>query len=341
MENNLFKRAILFSDLHFGKKNNERQFNVDCENYIKWMIEIAKDKSADCIIFLGDFHDNRNSLHISTLNYSLSSLELLNNAGVPVHMITGNHDQFYKERRELSSVSIARNFSNIHVYNDITAISNVVFFPWLVSDEWKKIPKLIKNSYYVFGHFELPHFMMNALVEMPDHGGLSYQHFDELEGLAFTGHFHKRQSKGKVLYIGNSFPHSYSDAWDDERGLTVLDWGQEPQFINWPDAPNYRTLNLSELLDSPEISLNERTYSRVTTDIDLAFHDIDLIKKVFTAHYSPRKIDIVPGNKEQEYTYDVSSLFQSIDQIVIEGLKSIDSVSMDKSILIDLYNGLN
>ena len=36
---------------------------------------------------------------------------------------------------------------------------------WLVGDEWKKIPKI--KSKYMFGHFELPTFKLNAMVEMP------------------------------------------------------------------------------------------------------------------------------------------------------------------------------
>ncbi len=30
---------------------------------------------------------------------------------------------------------------------------------------------------YVFGHFELPYFKMNAMVEMPDVGGIQTDHF--------------------------------------------------------------------------------------------------------------------------------------------------------------------
>lgn len=36
----------------------------------------------------------------------------------------------------------------------------------------------------------------------------------------FSGHFHKRQQHGNVIYPGNCFPHNYADAWDDDRGCT-------------------------------------------------------------------------------------------------------------------------
>src|SRR5690606_28891898 len=191
------KRAAVFGDIHFGKKNNDRQFNIDCENYVKWFIQQAKDFGVDCVIFLGDWHDNRHSIHVSTLNYSLSNLERLSTEfkDLPVYFITGNHDLYYKEKREISSVAIGRSLPNIHIINDITQIGNVTFCPWLVGDDWKQIPKLAKTSAYMFGHYELPTFMMNAMVEMPDHGGLNSTHFKDLKHMAFSGHFHKRQVK--------------------------------------------------------------------------------------------------------------------------------------------------
>jgi hypothetical protein len=41
----------------------------------------------------------------------------------------------------------------------------------------------------MFGHFELPKFKMNAMVEMPDHGLLNETHFAN-QTQVFTGHFH-------------------------------------------------------------------------------------------------------------------------------------------------------
>ena len=46
---------------------------------------------------------------------------------------------------------------------------------------------------------------------------------------------HKRQERDNVVYTGNAFPHNYSDAWDDERGMMILDWDGTKQFIAEPD----------------------------------------------------------------------------------------------------------
>lgn len=338
---NLFKKAAIFTDIHFGKRNNERQHNEDCEAFVKWFIEECKSKNVDTIIFMGDYFDNRNSVHLSTLNYGLSNLEFLNDSGIPVYFILGNHDLFYKEKRELSSVAIGRNLSNIQIIDEITFKDGVLFCPWLVGTEWKDVEKLSKKSSYIFGHFELPHFMMNAMVEMSDHGGLKAEHLQDVEFMAFSGHFHKRQVKGKICYPGNPFPHNFSDVWDDDRGMAIVEWGKTPEFIPFPYAPKYKTLNLSELLEDPMNYIDSYTYAKITNDLDLSYEEVQLIKETFQYNFSPRRFDISTQSKHTDDSeYDSDSEFMTIDQIVMEGLLSIDSLSIDKNILVELYKGL-
>lgn len=339
---NLFQRAAIFGDIHFGKKNNDRQFNIDCEEYVKWFIEQAKAFNVDTVIFLGDWHDNRHSIHVSTLNYSLSNMERLNDNFKKIYFITGNHDLYYKEKRELSSVPMLRNFENITFVNEFHHEGGVTFCPWLVGDDWKKIPKYAEKSSYIFGHFELPNFMMNAMVEMPDHGGLNATHFDALEFMAFSGHFHKRQVKGKVCYVGSPFCHTFADAWDDERGMVLLEWGQTPRFVNWPEGPRYRTMNLSDLLEDPLAQITPKTFAKISSDLDITYEEVQFIKDVFTLQFTPRKLDIIPSaKKKDEQDFEDSNIkFQSVDQIVIEGLKNIDSLTMDKNVLIEIYRSL-
>lgn len=338
---NLFQRAAICTDLHLGKKNNDKQHNIDCVDFMKWFIKTAQDEQADCIIFLGDFFDNRHSIQVSTLDFSLTVLDLLDALNLPAYFIPGNHDEMYKDRRDLSSLAIVRNFKNIRVLDDITTISNVTFCPWLIGEEWKSIPKVAKQSTYIFGHFELPLFMMNAMVEMPDHGGLNYRHFDDVKQWAFSGHFHKKQSKGKVIYLGNAFPHNFSDVWDDDRGMAILDWEQTPKFIRWPSAPSYKTFQLSELLDNPESLLNDRTYARVSSDLDITHNQVQLIRDIFQAHYTPRRIEINNKNiADDNFDIDNEPDLKTVDQIVVEGLANVDSVHLDKNLLIQIYQSL-
>ena len=66
----LFEKAAVFTDIHFGKKNNSREHNIDCEDFVEWFIDEAKEWGADTAIFCGDWHDSRRFINVSTMNYS-------------------------------------------------------------------------------------------------------------------------------------------------------------------------------------------------------------------------------------------------------------------------------
>jgi len=43
---NLFKKAAVFTDIHFGLKSNSLQHNQDCANFVDWFITKAKNESG-------------------------------------------------------------------------------------------------------------------------------------------------------------------------------------------------------------------------------------------------------------------------------------------------------
>lgn len=336
---NLFKRALIFTDIHFGQKSNSHLHNEDCFNFVQWAVGLAKEKNCDKIFFLGDWHHNRASINIVTLNYSLRSLELLSQSGIEVYFIPGNHDLYYRDKRDIQSVAWARNIPNIHIVNDFFTNSDVTIIPWLVGDDHKKLTKI--KSTYVLGHLELPKFYMNAMVQMPDVGEVNAEQLANV-GTVFTGHFHKRQHQNNIHYIGNAFPHNYADAGDDERGCAIVEWGKFPEFYSWPDAPKYRVFRLSEILENPDRHLHANTYARVNLDIDISYEEANFIKETFANTYNMREIALIPV-KNESYAQDLAPgeiSFQSVDQIVASQLTAINSDFYDPALLLDIYRTL-
>ena len=334
-----FNRVACFTDIHFGLKGNSRVHNDDCEAFIKWFIGQAKAHNCETCIFLGDWHHHRSATNVSTMNYTVSNVERLAKTFKNFYFINGNHDLFYREKREINSVEYIRNIPNVHIVNNWIVKDDVAIIPWMVQDEWKKIEKM--NMKYVFGHFELPYFKMNAMVDMPDIGGIKTEHFANCEKV-FTGHFHKRQYNKNVTYIGNAFPHNYSDSWDDERGMMILEWGGEPKYINWPDMPRYRTIKISELLADPDKILKPKMYVRVTLDIKISYEEANFIRETFIDKYQLRELQLIPEQIDQAQQPLVQvQKFDSVDQIVLKQLEGVDSETYDKSILMAIYNNLD
>jgi DNA repair exonuclease SbcCD nuclease subunit len=335
---NLFKKAAAFTDIHFGLKSGSRLHNQDCEDFVKWFCEEAKREGAETCIFLGDWHHNRSTTDVSTMNYTVSNLERLSQNFEKVYFILGNHDLFYKDKREINSVEFMRLFPNIIPIKETLTDGDVTIMPWLVGDEWKAVPNI--KSRYIFGHLELPLFYMNAMVQMPDHGQLQGSHFINQE-YVFSGHFHKRQTGRNITYMGNAFPHNYADAGDDDRGMMILEWGKEPEYRTWPDQPTYRLYKLSQIIDKPEKLLREKMHCRVTIDLPITFEEANFIKEQFIPEYNLRELMLIPEKVEVESnSVPVDLNFESVDTIVMNQINAIESDSYDRKMLLDIYNNL-
>jgi len=336
---NLFKKAACFTDIHFGLKSNSLEHNQDCSDFVDWFIETAKTEGCETCIFLGDYNHHRASINIHTMQYGLRALEKLNNAFDHVYFIPGNHDLYYRDRRDIHSVEWARHLPNVTIVNDWFDQGDVVIAPWLVGDDYKKLAKL--NGKYLFSHLELPHFYMNAMVEMPDVGEVNESHVHQFETV-FSGHFHKRQARKNIWYIGNAFPHNYADAGDDQRGMMILEWGQDPVFKAWPKQPLFRVYKLSEILDNPAGLLLPRSNIRVHLDIDISYEEANFIKEELVPKHQLREMALIPMKLDQ-HQLDLAPgelKFESVDQIIMDQLSNIESQFYDQKLLLDIYKNL-
>jgi len=334
----LFNKALVFGDPHFGRSGNSPVANRDNIEFLKWAIDEAKTWGAETCIMLGDWHDNRHSLHVSTILASIEGMDLLNEAFETIWWLLGNHDLMYRDRRDAASIEFAKYPSNIKIVRDPFTIEDVTFLPWLVGDEHKH---LNISSRYVFGHLELSGFLLNSRIKMAesDHTPTA-DLFREPEHV-FTGHFHQRQFSKNICYIGSTMPFSFSDDGDSDRGIMLLEHGHEPIFRAWPGQPLYRSMLLTEMLSSPDRLLARNMTVRATIDLPLRYEEAQEIRDALMTTYGLRKIELINGHLDGEQEFDDAKLqFKSVDQIVISGLESIESVELDSRRLIEIYTSL-
>ena len=336
---NLFKKAAVFTDIHWGLKSNSLVHNTDCDRFVDWAISQAKEHGCETGMFLGDWHNHRASINLQTLQFSVRALEKLSAAFERFYFIPGNHDLYYRDKRDIHGAEWAKHLPNIVVVNDWFQEGDVVIAPWLVGDDHKRIPKL--SAKYMFGHFELPHFKMNAMVEMPDHGEISTDSFKGIESV-YSGHFHLRQQKKNINYIGNCFPHNFADAGDDQRGILIKEWGKEDLYLAWPDQPLYNVYDLSAVIDRAPELLKPNMHVRVQLDIEISYEEANYIKEKFISEHNLREMVLMP-NKRQAIEEDMAPgdvTFESVDQIVTDQITKIESEFYDPKLLLQIYQTL-
>jgi DNA repair exonuclease SbcCD nuclease subunit len=116
-----FKKLGMCTDIHFGRRNNSRVHNQDCVDFLEWFadnIRQAGDYSHIC--FLGDWFESRSAINIDTMEYSYRGLQILNDIGLPIYFVVGNHDLHKRTTRDVHSVRMFNEMSNFKVIDRVT-----------------------------------------------------------------------------------------------------------------------------------------------------------------------------------------------------------------------------
>jgi DNA repair exonuclease SbcCD nuclease subunit len=342
------KKGIFCSDIHFGKKSNSEQHNQDCLDYLTWFCNQVKNiKDIDYIGFLGDWNENRSALNIATLNYSYQGAKMLNNLGLPVFFCIGNHDLYHRHTREIHSIIPFQEFSNFAIINEPTVFSDVegkmLVCPYLFHDEYEQLLQYTNIPFWA-GHFEFKGFIVTGYnIAMPT--GPDHTLFKGPKYIA-SGHFHKRQYGGNVVYIGNCFPMDFGDIDDNQRGLMIYDHSkQKMSFMDWPECPKYIKTTLTALLDG-KVIIPPNSRVKCVMDIPISFEESTSLKNELTETFNLREF---VSEEAREVAEAISGtiindkdniIISSIDELIIQMLNSIDVANIDNDLLIEQYRKL-
>lgn len=361
IDNNLptkYKRGLLFSDIHFGRKSNSPIHNQDCLNFIQFLVDFVKhDQSIDYIAFLGDWNENRNAINISTLNFSYQGAKLLNDLNIPIFLIVGNHDLFYRNSRDVHSVIPFNEFTNFVIIDQPTIVKDIendtLFVPFMFQSEYPQL-KQYSNIPVWAGHFEFRGFVVTGQNVTLQHGA-DHGEFDQPVRI-LSGHFHKRQTSENVTYIGNTFPMDFSDAGDNQRGFAIYDHTtNQLQFHDWQQCPKYLKINLSDLVDQLEtITFPENCRINVTIDIEIQYEQSVAIRQQLIDKFKLRELTYQPSSEiadtisETEFTVLEENIDNqqsqhtnlSIDQLVSKMITTINSGLIDKQLLLKIYSDI-
>ena len=340
-------RLLIFTDIHFGCRSNSDQHLQDCLDYIDWFCELAHTSKATHIAFLGDWMENRNAINVRTLSYSQEAARRLNNLGLPVFFVVGNHDLYHRSNRSVFSTDPFSDLSNFQVISEPVEINNEMFFsPFLFKEEYPALAQQINSYKYVLGHFEFRNFVVTGNDRVLDHGpdaslftGPKY---------LLSGHFHKRQASKNIIYVGNTFPTSFGDAGDSERGAALLvTETEELSFFDYENAPMFFKTRLSTVL-AGDVEFTPRARVRCLLDVDVQYSEVQALREEMMNAFDLREFSVqedVQSKKESitagleiEGDLDLSSLNGTVRQLINEGVQS--TATIDPSYLVSLYEEL-
>lgn len=344
----ILKKGGFFTDIHWGKKGNSELHNQDCMRFIDWFCQKVKEEKCDYVAFLGDWNENRSALNIATLNYSYMGAKKLNDLGIPVFFVVGNHDLYYRHSREIHSVIPYTEFNNFVMIQEPVVIdyihNKVLFSPYLFHDEYPSLAQYLKIPFWA-GHFEFKGFEVTG-YGMKMQTGPEAKDFKGPKHIV-SGHFHKRQAEHNVVYMGNCFPMDFGDAGDTARGMMTYDHVNEDMvFHDWAECPQYLKVTMSSLLDdSVELAHDARV--KCIVDVPVTFEETTILRQTFVEKYKLREfameesISIQEALTETDAKIDTDDCkLSTVNELVRKMLENIESEHIDNQKLIKIYEEL-
>lgn len=234
-------KIALITDTHWGIRNDNIAF---IENNKKFLDNIffpyLDEHSIKNVIHLGDLVDRRKYINFYTANRVRKDFLLpLDERGITMDIIAGNHDTYFKNTNEINSLTelVDKKYNNISIYYEpIEKVYDgvkILLLPWICDDNRERTYKIMEttNAQICMGHLALQGFEMykgSPISDGMDPG--SFGRFD----VVCSGHYHHRSSNGHIFYLGSHGEFTWSD-YQDHRGFHIFDTEtRELKFIQNP-----------------------------------------------------------------------------------------------------------
>lgn len=305
-------KIAVITDQHFGARGDSGQ----CLDYYQKFYDgtffpALTEKKVEAVYILGDTFDRRKYVNFNTLARAKKMFfDRLEEMNMPIVMIAGNHDTYYKNTNEVNSPDLLLvEYSNITIIDTPTTIIDGVYvcmLPWICADNYHASLEEIKNTKaeICMGHLEIAGFTMYRGHESQD--GLDPSIFNKFDTV-FSGHYHHKSSKGNIHYLGNPYELTWQD-YNDPRGFHIFD---------------LQTRDL-EFIQNPHTMFERYEYD----DTQTVINDF--------SRFTDKYVKIIVVNKTDLYKFDlfINSLYQSNPQDVkiVEDFSEFTDGEVDENI---------
>ena len=329
--------VAIFTDLHLGVRSDSQTWHNITFNWIDSLVKILKERNINNIFFLGDWFHNRAAISGVTLKAAADILEKLSD--FTIWMFPGNHDLYFANQVEVSSVSLFKGYSNIKFFDKVTKITldnnEITLCPWGLNP----LDVSVDSTEYLFGHFEINTFQMNSSEKLCEEG-LKLSDLLRKFNKIFSGHFHKAQkrvySAGLVQYVGNPFQMNYGEA-EEDKGFIILDLTSgNYEYVYNEISPKFIKMPLSRLvnLDITELPATfTGNFIRLICDMSIATDDMNELIRLISV-YKPEELDVDWDNAGLSGTVNSNLNFEAFELInaISEFTKLLD-IENQKDIL--------
>ena len=221
-------KILLITDQHFGVRNDNQYFLSHYKKfYEEAVLPFIDANNIKDVICLGDTFDKRRSINFMSLEAAKDMwFTPLQERGVRMDMLVGNHDIYYKNTLRVNAPSeLLGEYDNIRIHTKPTTTDfyglPILLLPWICDENRAEVLEEIgsTDAKICMGHLEL-----NGFEAHPGHvmqHGMDANAFSKFKKV-FSGHYHMKSTKKNVSYLGNPYQLYWND-YGCKRGFHVFD----------------------------------------------------------------------------------------------------------------------
>ncbi len=221
--------TFLITDLHRKEENGKT-----IDGVFERIVELCKANNITNIINAGDnFHSRKGQLQNILVGFE-RNLDSLEEAGIIMHCIPGNHDKtdygleesFLNPYKHHPALNLIKNpagvLLNDIMFHFIPFFDEKVLYVERLNSYIESVPKLLKQ--YKGRNILITHVGINGAKTNDNHVHDSpivykdlFKHFDK----TLVGHFHNKTDLGKnIHYVGSTIQHNYGETTD--KGIVCI-----------------------------------------------------------------------------------------------------------------------
>jgi DNA repair exonuclease SbcCD nuclease subunit len=314
-------KICCISDIHLGCHCDSEHWHTIILDWGKWLKDELINANIDHMIICGDFFDNRSAIGVKTISVAGELMDLW--ADFDIKLVTGNHDLFYKNRNDVSSVSIFDGRPNVDIISDIhtdeIGSKTVTYIPWGCD-----ISNVNKCD-IIFGHLEINGFKM-----MPGRiadGKISPKSITSRAKLTFSGHFHLRDERhyksSSIIYVGSPYQLNWGES-SNRAGYYIIDIeNMSYEFVENTLSPKHIKITSSDISSNNNCNIAGNIV-KVDMDDDMSEDDIERIKRIV---YSETPLEVKWDMPKIDYNVEISQT-SSVD--ILETMNNfVDDLNLD------------
>jgi len=313
---------ILFlGDPHLRLNNLEQGFA-----FLRWVEATTKLHKPDIVCNLGDTFHNHAVLRSELMKEFRNHVEDIVALGSEYWYVLGNHDMYKPKDAKYHALQSFEGLKGLTIFDKITELPqhNITVIP------------------YVTKYEDFPFQTDKICITHNTFIGCDYGFMREdcginadkvVADIIISGHIHKRQQFGNVIYPGTPYAHNANDV-DQTKGLLLFDTSTYKQtFIEAP-FPKWRSLEY-EISPTLNIASLHAALEKTLNTTDKWILKVSGPKAELSAYFKSKKyFNLIQGKNVIVKTTPTDSEKQKRVQITSAGSTDIISEYVDK-----VYNG--